>query len=379
MNQTKSYPAILELVPALKKKTETEFAGPCPWCGGDDRFVVWPHQDSGGRFMCRRCQKTGDAIDLLRDQGFSFHAAKNWTHRQAVVQEPLPAKDKYKSQSWTRAAGDFVQRGIQTRPKIWKNLLMERHINIETALKSGIGWNATDCYFPSENWGLDPGKKIRIPAGLVIPTRNDGEVAGIMIRCMDREKNPKYWQVRGSSRDALIIGETGLPVVIVESHLDAYLVWQDSGDVVSVISIGGTTGKIDTRTNGHISQASKVFISTDFDIPKNDKTGAGQSAYLRLIRQFPEALYLPTPIGKDPCEMVSSGIPIRDWLSVALDLPEAFRLPPDYPGTRESLIDSLRKHPGLIPCPKTAKPWYWVYRKQCSSCSGHIHCMKQYA
>ena len=26
-----------------------EYAGPCPLCGGSDRFHVWPEQETGGK------------------------------------------------------------------------------------------------------------------------------------------------------------------------------------------------------------------------------------------------------------------------------------------------------------------------------------------
>src|SRR3974390_3094964 len=53
----------------LKRVSSTsggEYAGPCPFCGGNDRFRVWP-EHKGGRYWCRGCQKTGDEIQLLRD------------------------------------------------------------------------------------------------------------------------------------------------------------------------------------------------------------------------------------------------------------------------------------------------------------------------
>jgi len=45
-----------------------EWAGPCPRCGGRDRFRVWPNHPSGrGRWFCRQChEKRGDAIDYRR-------------------------------------------------------------------------------------------------------------------------------------------------------------------------------------------------------------------------------------------------------------------------------------------------------------------------
>jgi len=59
-------PPIAEIVPGLKKKTANELAGPCPWCGGEDRFVVFL---DNGRFLCRGCTPTGgDVADFLTRQ-----------------------------------------------------------------------------------------------------------------------------------------------------------------------------------------------------------------------------------------------------------------------------------------------------------------------
>ena len=43
-----------------------EYAGPCPFCGGKDRFRVWPEDGDRGRWWCRQCQRSGDAVDYLR-------------------------------------------------------------------------------------------------------------------------------------------------------------------------------------------------------------------------------------------------------------------------------------------------------------------------
>lgn len=60
-----------------------EFAGPCPMCGGDDRFHV-----KDNRFYCRQCcPRGGDVIDLVRLlYGLSFIEACRWlTSGTAVV------------------------------------------------------------------------------------------------------------------------------------------------------------------------------------------------------------------------------------------------------------------------------------------------------
>lgn len=62
--------SLLDLLPqreAFKHKTDTEWAGPCPWCGGTDRFVVVTDggQDGKGRYFCRQCDAKGFASDFL--------------------------------------------------------------------------------------------------------------------------------------------------------------------------------------------------------------------------------------------------------------------------------------------------------------------------
>src|SRR5438105_3277926 len=53
-----------------------EYHGPCPLCGGRDRFIVQPHADKPA-WWCRRCGKGGDAIQYVRERdGLGFIAAK---------------------------------------------------------------------------------------------------------------------------------------------------------------------------------------------------------------------------------------------------------------------------------------------------------------
>lgn len=57
----------------LSKKAMTnggEYEGPCPFCGGTDRFLVWPtppNKDRGA-FWCRQCDKKGDALTLIMER-----------------------------------------------------------------------------------------------------------------------------------------------------------------------------------------------------------------------------------------------------------------------------------------------------------------------
>ena len=55
----------------LKRMSSTnggEYASPCPWCGGRDRFRVWPNADPVPRFWCRQCERNGDAITYVMER-----------------------------------------------------------------------------------------------------------------------------------------------------------------------------------------------------------------------------------------------------------------------------------------------------------------------
>lgn len=69
---------LLDFIPDLKREGR-EYHGPCPYCGGGtDRFMVFPKQgrEETGRFYCRQCRETGDAIDFLRDiRGMAYPEA----------------------------------------------------------------------------------------------------------------------------------------------------------------------------------------------------------------------------------------------------------------------------------------------------------------
>lgn len=68
------YPLNLNGWQPVRVSSVGEAAGPCPFCGGHDRFVVWPaSSDRDGRAWCRRCRWVGDVIALYRDlEGVTF-------------------------------------------------------------------------------------------------------------------------------------------------------------------------------------------------------------------------------------------------------------------------------------------------------------------
>ena len=161
-----------------------EHHGPCPGCGGDDRFHVWPEQNGGqGSYWCRQCGKAGDLIQYLRDfEGMTFKEAARAAgktlddtgggfrqsagpDRRAFV--PLAPSDPagVDRTRWSEAAEKFIERchaALMASPDhlAW---LAARGVDKDNAAAYRLGWhpgeNGRNCAFRArEGWGLPPEK-----------------------------------------------------------------------------------------------------------------------------------------------------------------------------------------------------------------------------
>jgi DNA primase len=333
---------LLDLLPELKRMATThggEWAGPCPFCGGRDRFRVWPNEGTTGRYWCRGCGKHGDGIQLLRDRdGLSFpEALKAWglpstaghrTERNncstGATWEPRPVTTP--GATWRERAGAFLgacQRTLAGPSGAkCRAFLIGRGLKSETIERAGLGWNMADRYEAREAWGLpeeineDIGKprRILIPRGLIIPLVMGGRV----IRLRVRRSNPKededpYHIVKGSAMVPLSLG-CGRAWVIVESELDAFLLRQESGDLAGVIALGSNTTRPDAETDQALREAGLILVSLDSD-------GAGaREAWGFWKRTYPNSRRWPIPagLGKDPTEAKQAGLDLRSWILAGL-------------------------------------------------------------
>lgn len=310
-----------------------EFSGPCPFCGGHDRFCVWPNHPCGrGRFWCRRCDRKGDAIQFLRERdGLSFHEAvrelggylpvriEQWAPRVDRA-APLPVATHPPCPTWQargRQLADKAEEALWAGENWALDELRRRGLDDDTIHRAGLGLNPTSWRDDPGRWGLD-GKPVWLPRGIVIPWRADRELWRLNIRRpagdLEGKKSPKYIGPRGWGGGNPIygIGAVGRdrPVVMVEGELDALTVAQVAGHLVDAVATGSTDGGRRVRWISRLAMAPVVLIAFDAD-------QAGDQAAGWWAGVLPNGLRW-RPYYGDANAMHVGGIDVQEWITAGL-------------------------------------------------------------
>ncbi|HOU49846.1 MAG TPA: primase-helicase zinc-binding domain-containing protein [Smithella sp.] len=350
----------------MKKVATThggEYCGPCPFCGGTDRFRVWPES---GRYWCRSCGKAGDEIQYLRDRrGLSYvdacrylgnepkrngdkcgnvqhlqEAYRDKTDKLSDLQEAYRdqislsenlqnlqitkignlQESKTPGEPWRRNASAFLDVVIKNLwapsgapVRQWLNA--EKGLSDETIKKARLGYSRADLFEPRASWSLSANvidgkeRKLWIPGGLVIPFIHNGDVHRLRIRRDNPGDGSRYVVVSGSSPAPLMIGRDKAAAVIVESEIDAWLISQEAGDLIMTISMGNAQAKPDTATHTILKDTPIILNSLD-----TDDAGAKAAwkfwpeTYGGKVRRWP-AIH-----GKDASAARLNGLNIREWI-----------------------------------------------------------------
>jgi len=328
----------------LKKVASThggEWTGPCPACGGNDRFHVWPNTNGDkGSYWCRGCGKSGDNIQFLIDfEGMNFKEACEYLNIHISDDRPInrppaektefqPVTHQNPAELWQEKAEKFVswaQQCLTENADVMK-WLSARGISASAALAARLGWNpgenGNDIFRPRTAWGLPELKKengkprmLWIPQGLVIPYIIDGMIQRIRIRRPEGE--PRYYVVLGSSMATMILGIERHAYVIVESELDA-ISCAAATDLAGAVALGTLEGKPDAAAYGILKGALQILNALDY----GDK-GGGKKAAERAMVWWSENFVdrcdrWPVPKGKDPGEAVQQGIDLKSWIEAGL-------------------------------------------------------------
>lgn len=334
----------------LKKVATTkggEYTGPCPACGGTDRFHVWPADKGGsGSFWCRGCAAGGDLIQFLKDFcGYSYKDAfsaagrsmpANYRpagYRPAADPKEVPFEPRHYEppvETWSIKAGELVDKShaaLLKNQKIMK-YLAGRGLDEKAVRLFRLGWfegeNGKTCMFrPRTSWGLQrkanlvtgKDKMLWIPRGIVVPYVRNGLVYRVRIRRpkddLRTDKDQKYYVIPGSGMEVFGFGGDKTTFVIVEAELDAMLIARLAGLLTGVVALGSSHVKPDARVFYHLKKALRILVALDYD-------DAGQTAWQWWSKNFKNARLWPVPQGKDPGEAYKKGIDIREWVAQGL-------------------------------------------------------------
>lgn len=339
---------LLDLIRAdgiiLKKVATThggEWAGPCPLCReGSDRFRCWP-ADRGGRWWCRICGKSGDAIQyLIETRGLAYQEAcralgikpdkrsLSSNSHQADRPEFVPRAYDPPSATWQKKAREFLLgavRILQAEAGSDARKFLHRRCGLtdETITLSGLGWNPVDDYQDRELWGVPPEKRengrlkrLWLPAGLVIPCMENGQIIRLRIRRADPGDGPRYILVTGGRVRPMVWNLNRNIIAVLESELDGVLINQAAGDLVGVIALGSVSTRPDQTAHDALQRAERILVCLDSDGP-----GAKESHRFWPEVYGAKARRWPVPVGKDPSDALRRGLDIRIWISAGLEEP----------------------------------------------------------
>jgi len=363
-----------------------EYHGPCPLCGGKDRFHVFPDQApnaSGmageasvpGGFWCRSCGLAGDYVAWLREvEGWDWKKIREFLGvgdsggravqaagpRQARREPQAPrigreladlAPLEFPGEQWTAHAEKFAAEAAAALERNARLLawLAARGVTLACAKAFGLGWHAGDreahgvpCSFKARKaWGLPEKKQngrdkpLWLPRGLVMPKRRDGRLLGLRIRRPGPDVGPgglKYVQVEGSRVGCFISPCSAKAYVVVEAQLCALAVLSSGVPDVGACAIESLQTYPDAEAAAMLGNATWIGLALDFEPSANEEATSdkarmkdGQRARSWWLSRFPRCERLPVPLGKDPGDFAKqAGLgALRAWIEG--QLPPALR------------------------------------------------------
>ena len=357
-----------------------EYHSPCPVCGGNDRFHVWPNQDGGataqragvpGTFWCRNSNVAGDVIDLLKYMdGLEYAAACKELRielsdsprsirplRQPKRQDSVWAPQQWKvpSEKWrgqaTKLALAAHEQLLATANIL--SYLAGRGLPHDAVVRYRLGYlegedKTGTCLYRARTAFDLPDKKNKdgtktrtslwIPRGLTIPLWAGDEAHRVRLRRRKedlRDGDSKYLLLEGSGQAPMVLPPEGIVPglavwVVVEAELDACAVHHACGGKVGVMASLTDRGKPDEAAHQWLSKAKLILVALDFDTPDSKGRCAGYQGWLWWKERYAVAKRWPVPQGKDPGEAFARGVDLSAWIQAAL--PDGGSLGQSFPG-----------------------------------------------
>lgn len=254
----------------IKKEGKTYRVNPCPVCGRNDHFTVYPETNSYSSF--NGCCQGGSVYKfLLEVEGLSESAAFERLHELAG--EPLTTaeedfrenKKSAKPHQPTKAEGEAP--GQAANYTAWINKLYHKQTEQEKAyfIKRGVPKELIEkyklCIADTED-----GKRA------ILPVWANGEVVYYTARALTKDQEPKYKNASGTAPlfniECVKTAEKGETIIITEGIFDALSI---EAEGYRAIALGGTqhAGKL-IKAIEENPEAKGIIFLTAFD---NDEAG----------------------------------------------------------------------------------------------------------
>lgn len=349
---------LVSLVPGLRRSGQYHI-GPCPFCGGEDRFTI-KRTDAGDLWLCRKCGdgKYHDAVAFrMRAEGQSFRQVVSGDRRGGAEEQgsrgageapfppfslspslpfspaarPAPDLIPPPDEEWQIARLEDQKRladNLWLRPDeeaaapqplspeltavVWHYLRAYRGLSPDTIRRFMIGFNPEGATLPDGSV---------FPPGLHIPCMVAGQLWYVKARLpkwalaeaqQHGRRLPKYMMLRGS-RTALFNADALLGArvaVVVEGEFDALLLGQFLPEGWAAVTMGGAGLLPDERFLPYFSGVERALLALDGD-------GAGRkglAAWRKLLGWAEAAAPLP-PGAKDLTEFWRMKGDINEWIN----------------------------------------------------------------
>lgn len=279
---------------SLRHESRRELSGPCPKCGGEDRFHVTADMAFGRQcWPLERRTPAHDAIGLVQWLGLAqgFRAAAAYLDasalRAARLREPAP---KTSAHGW--------------QPAGWQEEARRELVEAQVCLEEAAGEPARD-YLRMRGlhpetwraWGLGSGRgwdglaEQRRPA-ILLPWQRD-RITALKYRFIDRlEGGLRYTSKKGGECIAFGLGLAGShrhALWLIEGEINALSLWQALGGAgcvnADVVSFGGESGATSPAILGLTRRYRQVIVWAD-------DPGQAQAA----MRAVPGAFGLRSPL-----------------------------------------------------------------------------------
>lgn len=300
--------------------------GPCPRCGGVDRFHVFPHG-----WFCRKCRPYevkgyGDCFDLLTElMGYDFYRAVDllggqWEDKDFGKTKTARQREQFKRMDrgdWRKDYGKFYLDSVAHLHNSTAALtyLLGRGIAETTINRFGLGF--AQVPLPG-TWDKTARKHIlsKQPAIIIPWFDGNGELVGLRYRFLEahtyttvkgkEERNVKKSgafdsDFTGPDMFGWLAGEddpADCELMLVEGELNCLSVWQEfNGTRLHVRSFGSEVQPIPAQMVSKAQGYRRVYIWTD----QRDKL-------TRKFEQLPNAVGLCLPGFQDANDLLQAGL-----------------------------------------------------------------------